>query len=500
MIAQLLAGTIIRYIRYVLGLIAAFLATLLPTGTVDLPFASTTPMPAPVTTPVSTPAPVLTPISMAVPSPVSTNHPTIAPIPFPTQAPVQGPMGPTFELPPSLLAPALVPTASLPSNPVEIPPFEGEPILPSSNGETSDHSKPVKVFVLSGQSNMVGYGMIRGDKPGTLQYITQRERKYQHLIENGKYAVRDDVRYVYRSSVSSGVAMNMTVGGGADDGGWFFGPELQIGNILGHVFEEPVLILKVGAGNRALGWDFLAPNSPAREFQGSLMAGHGNCPPQFDVTATAGRDNQCGCTVNQECKVFWNKNQCIEQNCWCRPGGDCPKWYAGYQYDRDLKNIHEVLGDLGTFYPGYKNQGFELAGFFFWQGFRDTLNGGYANFYEDNLKTYIESIRRDLASYTKSENVPFVMASVGHYGCDDSKWTQRARTVWQAQMDVGLSQPNTKTVDARPMWRIGADSPAKDPFHYHKNANTFLEAGTKMGWAMADMIQGRFRLDEPRCS
>jgi len=30
---------------------------------------------------------------------------------------------------------------------------------------------PVKVFVLAGQSNMEGQGMIRGEKPGTLESL-----------------------------------------------------------------------------------------------------------------------------------------------------------------------------------------------------------------------------------------------------------------------------------------------------------------------------------------
>ena len=40
--------------------------------------------------------------------------------------------------------------------------------LPDPDGKPADMSKPVQVYILLGQSNMVGAGKITGDKEGSL--------------------------------------------------------------------------------------------------------------------------------------------------------------------------------------------------------------------------------------------------------------------------------------------------------------------------------------------
>ena len=46
------------------------------------------------------------------------------------------------------------------------------PELPDPDGSAVNTNKPVKVFVLAGQSNMVGMGLIAGSEPGTLETLT----------------------------------------------------------------------------------------------------------------------------------------------------------------------------------------------------------------------------------------------------------------------------------------------------------------------------------------
>ena len=63
--------------------------------------------------------------------------------------------------------------------------------LPDPDGEEADMSKPVQVYILMGQSNMLGAG-----KPGKLQGIAAE--KYPYLIdEAGDWTVRKDVRNVF---------------------------------------------------------------------------------------------------------------------------------------------------------------------------------------------------------------------------------------------------------------------------------------------------------------
>ena len=43
--------------------------------------------------------------------------------------------------------------------------------------------KPIQVFVLMGQSNMVGFGRIAlADQQGTLEYLSKQQGKYPHLL------------------------------------------------------------------------------------------------------------------------------------------------------------------------------------------------------------------------------------------------------------------------------------------------------------------------------
>ena len=58
-------------------------------------------------------------------------------------------------------------------------------------------TKPVQVFILLGQSNMVGLGKIAGDKEGTLEQAVKGKKKYTYLVdEAGNWMERKDVRYV----------------------------------------------------------------------------------------------------------------------------------------------------------------------------------------------------------------------------------------------------------------------------------------------------------------
>ncbi len=45
-------------------------------------------------------------------------------------------------------------------------------------------------------------------------------------------------------------------------------------------------------------------------------------------------------------------------------------WYAGRQYDADTTHAMIVLKNLINYYPGYQGQGYEVAGFVWWQDIR----------------------------------------------------------------------------------------------------------------------------------
>ena len=63
------------------------------------------------------------------------------------------------------------------------------------DGKPADQTKKVKVFILMGQSNMVGMGdILPADKQGTLTALTTTEKKYPYLVDDaGQWTVRKDV-------------------------------------------------------------------------------------------------------------------------------------------------------------------------------------------------------------------------------------------------------------------------------------------------------------------
>ena len=82
-----------------------------------------------------------------------------------------------------------------------LPAPAAEPLdsLPDPSGRPADPSEPVKVFILLGQSNMLGFGRIDPEtQVGTLSNLVKKEGKYPHLVDDaGNWTERKDVRNVH---------------------------------------------------------------------------------------------------------------------------------------------------------------------------------------------------------------------------------------------------------------------------------------------------------------
>jgi hypothetical protein len=135
------------------------------------------------------------------------------------------------------------------------------------DGKPADMSKPVQVFILLGQSNMLGFGKIGGWRQTRLaEHAVKEKDLYPYLVDDaGNWTERKDVRNVrvMGSGTAACKAFNnewMTIKGK-------IGPEIGIGHHVGNATDAPVMILKSCIGNRSLGWDLLPPGSEGFEFR-----------------------------------------------------------------------------------------------------------------------------------------------------------------------------------------------------------------------------------------
>ncbi|MCF7675324.1 MAG: sialate O-acetylesterase [Akkermansiaceae bacterium] len=310
------------------------------------------------------------------------------------------------------------------------------------DGKPADMSKPVQVFILMGQSNMVGLGNV-----GTLEEAVKTKSKYPYLIdEGGAWTQRMDVRNVFVMCSGNSPANDQHNDWMSVSNRNRTGPEHGIGHALGNAINAPVMILKSCIGNRSLGWDLLPPGSESYKFKGETQAGYR------------------GTAADPEGKGE-------------RAAGE---WYAGCQYDGDVAAAKKVLENLAAYYPEGKS--YEVAGFFFWQGEKDCGSEAHAERYEKNLIQFIKALRKDF----DAPNSKFVLATLGEAKKGEGG-TKGEITDAQMAVDGKKNKEfkgNVATVFSNPFCHGGSGNS-----HYDGNAETYMDVGEAMGQAMAELLK-----------
>ena len=333
-----------------------------------------------------------------------------------------------------------------------LPVSAAEKNLPDPDGKPADLSRPVQVYILLGQSNMLGFGKIKGGD-GSLEHAIKEKNLYPYLVdEAGNWTERKDVRNVRVMGSGTGGMRQFNNEWMAIKGGRI-GPEIGIGHHVGNLVDAPVMILKSCIGNRALGWDLLPPGGESFEFTDKkgvtwVHPGYKGSPER------------------------WKK-------------GTEPKkitWYAGMQYDGDITRAKKVLSELDKYYPGAKE--YEVAGFFWWQGDRDSRSAALSGRYEKNLVHLIKQLRKEF----NAPGAKFVCASLGQ---TKKGATDGGGKILEAMVAVdGRSgkyaefKGNVASVYAHPLSKGGSSGG-----HYGGNAETYMNVGEAMGKAMADLLK-----------
>ena len=315
--------------------------------------------------------------------------------------------------------------------------------------------QPVKVYLMMGQSNMLGLGEVFGNTDGTLDYAVNTKGLYPYLSGIGGWSQRNDVRQAHVQGSAENPASLLVNDWLRGNNRNKLGPELGIGHALGDAEDQQVLLLKSVIGNRSLGWDLLPPGSTQYQYNDNgtdyTYAGYGDSPDRW-VTGTTPE-----------------------------PIG----WRAGIQYDGDVARAKEVLNNIGAYYPHATEV--EVAGFFWWQGDKDRYNAGHATRYEQNMVQMIDQLRLEF----NAPNAPFVLATLGQSEVGVETGTEL--DILNAQLAVAGAtgsytrfRDNVKTVYSHPLSLGGASNS-----HYNLNAETYMNIGEAMGQAMVDLIENR---------
>jgi len=288
-------------------------------------------------------------------------------------------------------------------------------ILPQPSTDKPNTKKPLKIFILSGQSNMVGMG-----REASLLPLAKEDKKFSYLLDkDGKWNTRKDVFFV--NFINKRITNYLTI----NSMGRSFGPELGFGHIMGYYHDEMVLIIKAAQGNRSLGFDVMPPSS----------------------------------------RIGFPKTG---------------KFYKGWQWDDFVEGTHKILNNIKEYYPDYQGQGYEIAGFFWWQGHKD--GGMSQRYYERHLCNLIRDFRKEF----NAPEAPFVVATVGFGGMGMGK---KYLEILRAQMAVGNPEKHPEfagtvaSVDTRTMGGGG--------YHYDNNGATFTKVGDALGRAMAKLLDKR---------
>lgn len=269
------------------------------------------------------------------------------------------------------------------------------------------------------------------DPRGDLEIVTGKERKFPYLLdESGKWSVRNDVTYTDPRLFPERAASPLSA---MSNNGKTIGPELGFGHVMGTFHDEQALLIKTAMGNRALGFDFRPPSSGR------------NAP-----------------TNN----------------------------FESLEYKLMVEGVRKTLDNISSLVPGYAGQGYEIAGFGWFQGHKDSFSDDLIAEYEKTLVNLVNDLRQEF----KVPRMPVVVATVGFGGY---RMSEKFTKIWQAQMAVGDPGKHPEfagtvaSVDTRDFWREAEESPQSEDYHYNRNAETYLLVGEAMGRAMVELMGGK---------
>ena len=353
----------------------------------------------------------------------------------------------------------------------------------------------VKVFILAGQSNMEGRGF---PEPLSWQVTQEKYReRYTHFIKDGdcdafakKVAETKDPNDnrktpTYLWSTRHDVWINylgkhgdLTVGYGAPREG--FGPEFNFGHVMGNQYDEQVLLIKASWGGRALARGFLPPSSMLSDAEYAKMAATQNAENEAWNAAEPAKIEAYNKKVTEQNKTAKKKKGLRKFKPRDIVTAEAYKSQFGKDYRNMVAEVHGCLAALGERFPGYKNQGYEILGFVWFQGWNDQYNDRWLT-YEKNMANFIRDVRKEF----KAPNMAFVIGQMGHDGMKPDTEGSPRDTIKKAQAAVpNLPEfkGNTVCVKTDQFWDMEAHAIYTGPGGWSKDINKWRQFGNDRGY------------------
>jgi len=294
--------------------------------------------------------------------------------------------------------------------------------------------KPLKVFILAGQSNMEGHGHVRvldymGDDPVSAPLLAKMK------APSGDHRMIKDVWISYLTGVKGRidgenreVFGQLTAGFGAQWGrdyskpGEKIGPELAFGITMQEGLKQPVLIIKTAWGGQSIHTDYRSPRSGPYE------------PSKEDIARGKFETDEQKATLKAK---------------------------TGARYRQMIDHVKFVLGDIKRVYPGYDpDAGYELGGLVWFQGFNDMVGRNvyplvdadspaprFAN-YTKWFGNFVRDVRKDLSAPT----LPFVIGVMGVGGKNPNDGNRDFRASQAAVAEIPEFKGNVLAVPTAPYW------------------------------------------------
>ena len=298
-------------------------------------------------------------------------------------------------------------------------------------------AKPLKVFILAGQSNMEGHAAV-----STFDYIGKDPLTAPILKEmrnpDGTPRVCDKVWMSYLTGPYDGSANGeglgkLTTGFGArgdqptKDGGKI-GPEFTFGIYMEKELNEPILIIKTAWGGRSLNTEFRPPS-----------AGPYKLPKAIQDEWDKHPQGAHGIPKLEDRKEWQAKKDAA----------------SGVFYRMMIDHVKKVLADPKRVCPAYDpKDGYEVAGFVWLQGFNDLVDAttypgpdkpGRFDVYSDLLAKFIRDVRKDLSA----PKMPFVIGVLGVGGESENEVFRKAMA---APADLPEFKGNVIAVPTASLW------------------------------------------------